>query len=482
MKIAAFCLLFAIWALQCSASDTVCYGDLGCFTDAPPWGGTDERPIAHVPQSPEEINVKFFLDTRAEKDVQVSNDDMTALRRTDFDYRRDTKFIIHGFLDNGGIQWLEDMSDAFLAVEDLNVIRVSWPGGSFTVQYAQSSADTQVVGAEVGLFINNIVKEFGGDTKSFHCIGHSLGAQTCGYLGAGVPGKVGRITGLDPAGPYFEGTPNEVRLDSSDADFVDVIHTDAEKLKDFGFGINQVSGIVDFWPNDGIQQPGCDQNAISTIVGIEGIADGTRNFVACNHMRAIHFFIESIGTNCPFTGNECTSYGDYRAGKCLTCPSGKCTSMGYGSIKNKNVILQSDQGHNFLQTAPFSPYCEYMTYVQVTLGSNSDGVSGKLYLTLYGSSSNTEQVQLSDEDVSLELRPSTTFSYVAQYSLFPNGFNKVKLLWEQDEFTVTNQQLTVFCITVWVDFEQKLYSFCGDASQKLNEKTRYSYYTCSQCS
>ena len=66
----------------------------------------------------------------------------------------------------------------------------------------------------------------------------------------------------------------------------------------------------------------CVQNAISTIVGIEGIADGTRNFVACNHMRAIHFFIESIGTNCPFTGNECTSYGDYRAGKCLTCPSG----------------------------------------------------------------------------------------------------------------------------------------------------------------
>lgn len=33
--------------------------------------------------------------------------------------------------------------------------------------------------------------------------------------------------GLDPAEPCFEGTPELVRLDPSDALFVDVIHTDA---------------------------------------------------------------------------------------------------------------------------------------------------------------------------------------------------------------------------------------------------------------
>ena len=32
--------------------------------------------------------------------------------------------------------------------------------------------------------------------------------------------------GLDPAEPYFEGTDPVVRLDPSDAAFVDVIHTD----------------------------------------------------------------------------------------------------------------------------------------------------------------------------------------------------------------------------------------------------------------
>lgn len=35
------------------------------------------------------------------------------------------------------------------------------------------------------------------------------------------------LSGLDPAQPYFQGTPIEVRLDKSDADFVDVIHTDS---------------------------------------------------------------------------------------------------------------------------------------------------------------------------------------------------------------------------------------------------------------
>lgn len=41
--------------------------------------------------------------------------------------------------------------------------------------------------------------------------------------------------GLDPAGPYFHNTPNEVRLDPSDADFVDVIHTNGVRLL-FEFG------------------------------------------------------------------------------------------------------------------------------------------------------------------------------------------------------------------------------------------------------
>jgi hypothetical protein len=37
-----------------------------------------------------------------------------------------------------------------------------------------------------------------------------------------------KILGLDPAGWYFRGMPTFVRLDPSDAQFVDVIHTDGD--------------------------------------------------------------------------------------------------------------------------------------------------------------------------------------------------------------------------------------------------------------
>lgn len=46
--------------------------------------------------------------------------------------------------------------------------------------------------------------------------------------------KCGNFLGLDPAGPYFEGTPPEVRLDPSDANFVDVIHTNAAHFPTVG--------------------------------------------------------------------------------------------------------------------------------------------------------------------------------------------------------------------------------------------------------
>ena len=67
--------------------------------------------------------------------------------------------------------------------------------------------------------------------------------------------QIGIISGLDPAGPAFSNTDPAVLLDSTDAKYVDIIHTDTVK-----FGISQESRHIDFFPNGGYTQPGCDLN------------------------------------------------------------------------------------------------------------------------------------------------------------------------------------------------------------------------------
>ena len=60
------------------------------------------------------------------------------------------------------------------------------------------------------------------------------------------------VVALDSAGKYFEAAHPEARLDSRDAQFVDVIHTDSD-----GSGLEKPLGHLDFYPNGGEDQKGC---------------------------------------------------------------------------------------------------------------------------------------------------------------------------------------------------------------------------------
>ena len=85
---------------------------------------------------------------------------------------------------------------------------------------------------------------------------------------------ISRITGLDPAGPYFEFTDPNVRLDQSDAQFVDVIHTDGQTHIQLGLGLLQPLGHADFYPNGGLEQPSCPRMSGKIFNSIINAFDG----------------------------------------------------------------------------------------------------------------------------------------------------------------------------------------------------------------
>jgi len=131
-------------------------------------------------------------------------------------------------------------------------------------------------------------------STNFHCIGHSLGAHVCGFFAnrlqkAGRQ-KAKRISGLDPAGihwttervglmkviPMDQPLHPDWRLDATDADLVDVIHTDGnfagtmEPLGDVDFYVGRTESSL------GSSQAGC------------GCQDN------CDHAASFKIFTESV--------------------------------------------------------------------------------------------------------------------------------------------------------------------------------------------
>ncbi|XP_059168815.1 inactive pancreatic lipase-related protein 1-like [Physella acuta] len=345
-----------------------CYNDLGCFYNTPPFGFTWQRPLGLVPQSPSNIKTKFRLYTRTQRATPLdleAVDVKTSLQTTWPDFSpRPTKFVIHGFLDGTEITtWSkmvinymlfyafteQEMKEELLTKGDYNVILVDWSAGAVPI-YTQATANTRLVGPQIGLLINQLIGKFNLLPKHVHIIGHSLGAHTAGYAGERVPG-LGRITGLDPAGPEFDGTPAEVRLDPTDAMFVDVIHSDMGSLINFHFGITQNVGRVDFYPNLGHNQPGCSQSTINSVEQW-GLISGSNELMTCSHNRAVKLFKESINSVCSFTSYSCDSEDKFKSGQCTTCGPSGCANMGFWADTNKNAT-----GKYYIKTNGAAPFC-----------------------------------------------------------------------------------------------------------------------------
>ncbi|MGF1480012.1 MAG: hypothetical protein ACFB4I_11045 [Cyanophyceae cyanobacterium] len=169
-----------------------------------------------------------------------------------------TYVITHGYMSSSSQDWVGDLAQEIDQRDPLsNIILTDWSEEADTLNYFNAVADTEAVGNQLALWLN----DSGVNPDTTQLIGHSLGAHVSGIAGDVYDDITGRsietIVGLDPAGPAYEdtffssGKPLSERLDASDADRVVALHTSET------FGYDDPLGILDLYINpDDWFQPG----------------------------------------------------------------------------------------------------------------------------------------------------------------------------------------------------------------------------------
>nr|XP_046219501.1 phospholipase A1 member A-like [Oncorhynchus gorbuscha] len=299
-------------------------------------------------QQGSKLQVQYLLLTRKNTDCASLFSQDFLSNNTYFNSSQPTKIIVHGYRALGSKpSWVKQLAQALLWVQDANVVVVDWVYGA-SLAYNMVVENYKEVAIQISVLINQL-QNHGCKLESFHFIGVSLGAHVSGFVGTLFKGKIGRITGLDPAGPMFKRADTFDRLDPSDALFVEAIHTDSDY-----FGISISVGHADFFLNGGMDQAGCSRSRSTSMY----------SYVICDHMRALHVYISALNGTCPLTGIPCSSYEDFLKGRCLGCP-GRCPRIGLLENSGLTVFPLPQPNKLFLLTTSAPPFCAHHILVQL---------------------------------------------------------------------------------------------------------------------
>ncbi|XP_034176484.2 pancreatic triacylglycerol lipase-like [Osmia lignaria lignaria] len=257
------------------------------------------------------VFVRFYKRNGTYKDVSLNETvDLVPL----FNKSELVTLYIHGHSENVDGHSTLPVTGGLLNFTNVNTLALDYRkiAGLF---YLFSVEKIEALGKEIAKVIDQIV-EAGVDGKKIHIIGHSLGAQVAGYIGRNVNESLSRITGLDPAGPLFYAS--NPHLSASDADFVDIIHTDAGVL-----GLALATGTVDFFPNRGSgPQPGCTVSEL--LKGQDEL---------CSHHRSYLFYVESMKNRHAFVAEKCSNILKFATAQ---CNSNEKVIMGYDTPTSAN--------------------------------------------------------------------------------------------------------------------------------------------------
>ncbi|XP_068036719.1 lipase member I isoform X3 [Anomalospiza imberbis] len=293
------------------------------------------------------------------------------------------------------------MKKLLLSSEDINLVIVDWNRGATTVNYITAVENCRKVAEILKNYVDQMLVG-GASLDSLYMIGVSLGAHVAGFVGQKYNGKLGRITGLDPAGPSFTGEPPERRLDPTDAQFVDVIHSDIDVL-----GFKKPLGTIDFYPNGGMDQPGCPKTFFSGF-----------QYFKCDHQRSVFLFLSSLKSKCDIITYPCDSYLDYKRGKCVNCDAFQpmsCPIVGYHADRWKKLLIPySSPTKAYFDTSDQDPFCMYNYLLDITTWNKSIR-RGFIKVKIIDYAGNTVESQMNSE--------ASTFQQYKRVRI-PTGFHQ----------------------------------------------------------
>jgi len=279
------------------------------------------------------------------------------------------KILTHGFASKCADSDKTSAVEAWMEKygKTVSVILVDWANlASFTgwgdwdnYVYDWSARNSIDVGEFVGRCLAELSVQQNIKGENFHIVGHSLGSHLMGKAGriftANHPNSelIGRLTGLDPAGPRFVDGPYvdaipelaENIISKESAAFVDIIHTNGAfepcvVCTTFRSGTILQLGHMDFYPDGGSAQHGCT-------FGQDAMPGGI-----CSHTRSEHYFINSIREPLLFGSKTCATVEDCNN----QIESGTEVVAYMGETAPQYYTGQRSMYHNYVEDCHWSYY------------------------------------------------------------------------------------------------------------------------------
>ncbi|XP_059053073.1 pancreatic lipase-related protein 2-like [Achroia grisella] len=278
-----------------------------------------------------DVLIRYYSSNSTESTAYLLKDITGLLSNPGFDLQRPTVLYAHGYIELIEDESVKTVVEAYRQNGGYNILILDWSNlafGSYVlVALDLKHASVGISNAFMKLLMNGL------NLEGVHFVGHSLGAHLLGGVARNLSARgfvIPRLTCLDAAYPGFYPPVLSSSVTSSDAAFVDMIHTDGS-----GYGTPQAGGHIDFWPNGGTaKQPGC--LSATLYLTSEDL---------CSHWRSWEFWSEAV-IGGEFHARRCGSYDSFLRGNCSET---QLAVMG----PHTDVRLR---GNFYLRTATQKPY------------------------------------------------------------------------------------------------------------------------------